>query len=122
MIAEFLIATLLMVAGLFGLIGSYGLLKLPDLMTRLHAPTKAATLGVGCLLLASMAEAVRHGGASWHELLITLFLFLTAPVTAMFIAKARIALSAEDLPPTGQPRGWSTLDPGAEKEHGEKHG
>lgn len=115
MIAEFLIAALLVTGGLFGLVGSYGLLKLPDLMTRLHAPTKATTLGVGGVLLASMAEAARQGAPSWHELLITLFLFLTAPVTALFIAKARIARRGADLPPTGRPRGWATLDPDEEE-------
>ncbi|MDZ7906938.1 MAG: Na+/H+ antiporter subunit G [Gemmobacter sp.] len=113
MIADILISACLVIAGIFGLVGSYGLLKLPDLMTRLHAPTKASTLGVGGVLLASMGHAAfKRGDISWHELLITLFLFLTAPITANFIAKAHIArnLTAKDLPPTGGPRDWATLD------------
>ncbi|MBT9247791.1 Na+/H+ antiporter subunit G [Gemmobacter fulvus] len=113
MIAELLISALLVIAGLFALIGSFGLLKLPDLMTRLHAPTKASTLGVGGVLIASMGyAALTSGSLSWHELLITLFLFLTAPITANFIAKAHIARSMPklDLPATGTGRTWATLD------------
>ena len=110
--AEILIAGLLGIGGVFGLVGSYGLIKLPDLMTRLHAPTKASTLGVGGVLLASMGQALMQGGLSWHELLITLFLFLTAPITCNFIAKSWIARHADaaDLPPTGTARQWATLD------------
>ena len=112
LIAELLIAALLVIGGLFGLVGSYGLVKLPDLMTRLHAPTKASTLGVGGVLLAAMAHALTQGGLSWHELLITLFLFLTAPITCNFIAKSWLARHANpaDLPPTGSARAWATLD------------
>lgn len=112
LIAELLIAGLLVIGGLFGLVGSYGLIKLPDLMTRLHAPTKASTLGVGGVLLAAMAHAFVQGGLSWHELLITLFLFLTAPITCNFIAKSWLARHATpaDLPPTGSDRQWATLD------------
>jgi len=112
MIADILISVLLVIGGVFGLVGSYGLVKLPDLMTRLHAPTKASTLGVGGVLLASMGYALVNGGGSWHELLITLFLFLTAPITANFIAKAWMArhVTEADLPPTGGERTWATLD------------
>jgi multicomponent K+:H+ antiporter subunit G len=113
MIAEFLIAALLVMAGIFGLVGSFGLMKLPDLMTRLHAPTKATTLGVGGVLIASMAHALWfEGGLSWHELMITMFLFLTAPITANFIAKAHIHrdMTAADLPPTGSAETWATLE------------
>ena len=91
MIVEILISLLLVVAGIFGIVGSYGLLKLPDTMTRLHAPTKATTLGVGGALLASMLYFWAVEGAfSFHELMITIFLFLTAPITAHFIAKAHL--------------------------------
>ena len=109
---EILVSALLVIGGFFGFVGSYGLVKLPEPMTRLHAPTKASTLGVGGVLLAAMAHAFVQGGLSWHELLITLFLFLTAPITANFIAKAHIARSLPklDLPATGTGRTWATLD------------
>lgn len=111
MIADIIIAAFLIVAGVFGLVGSVGLIKLPDPMSRLHAPTKATTLGVGGVLIASMLLSLVADTFSFHELLITLFLFLTAPITAHFIAKAQLHRNpTPDLPPTGTPRGWSTYD------------
>ena len=53
MVTEILISTLLVISGVFGLIGSFGLLKLRDQMQRLHAPTKASTVGVGTALIAT---------------------------------------------------------------------
>ncbi len=51
---ELLITVSLVVSGIFGLVGSYGLVKLTNTLQRLHAPTKATTLGVGGVLVASM--------------------------------------------------------------------
>lgn len=50
---ESAIAALIVLGALFVLLGSIGLARLPDFLTRLHGPTKATTLGVGALLLAS---------------------------------------------------------------------
>ena len=89
LILEILIAICLVIGALFGLVGSWGLVKLPDTMTRLHAPTKATTLGVGGVLIASMIYFWGfEGHASFHELMITIFLFLTAPVSAHLISRA----------------------------------
>ena len=89
--AEILVSSLLVLGGAFILVGSWGLARLPSLMTRLHGPTKATTLGVGACLIASMIYFPTSGGAwSAHELLITLFLFLTAPISANLIAKAHL--------------------------------
>ncbi len=110
-----LLAALLVLAGsFFLLVGSYGLAKLPSLIQRLHAPTKSSTLGVGGLLLASMVHSwgVR-GELSVHEILISFFLFITAPITAHMLAKVRLLRSRAEcgrLPPTGRPVGWATLD------------
>jgi multicomponent K+:H+ antiporter subunit G len=116
---ELLIAALIVIGSSFALVGSFGLIKLPDLMTRLHAPTKATTLGVGAVLIASMLYyPFAVGEYSVHELVITLFLFLTAPITANFIAKAYLHLEqhADRLPPTGRPVGWATFDPPANQD------
>ncbi|WP_230530035.1 Na+/H+ antiporter subunit G [Microvirga roseola] len=114
-IFETLVALLIVIGAFFLFVGSLGLAKLPDLMRRLHGPTKATTLGIGALLIASMFYfALIEGDPSIHELLITLFLFLTAPVTAQMIAKAYILRSQQTqnaLPPTGGRTGWATLDP-----------
>jgi multicomponent K+:H+ antiporter subunit G len=110
---EIVISAALVVGGVFGLVGSFGLIKLPDTMTRLHAPTKATTLGVGGVLIASMLYFLfGPGSLSFHELMITLFLFLTAPVTAHFIAKSHIHrhLGPADLPPTGTGRPWAGFE------------
>ncbi|MET3352863.1 Na+/H+ antiporter subunit G [Xanthobacter autotrophicus] len=114
MLIDALIAALILAGAFFLLVGALGLAKLPDMMRRLHGPTKATTLGIGALLIASMIYfSVARGTFSIHELLITLFLFLTAPVSAHMLAKAHILRATqerEQLPPTGQPSGWATLD------------
>lgn len=111
---ELLISLLIVIGGCFALIGSFGLVKLQNLMARLHAPTKATTLGVGSILIASMVFFLGvEGVISVHELLITLFLFLTAPVSAQFLAKVYLHqnLGVQDLPPSGRAEGWATFDP-----------
>ena len=111
--AELLISIALVVSGLFGFVGSYGLVKLKNTVQRLHAPTKATTLGVGGVLVASMIFFyVDTGYVSVHELLISLFLFLTAPITANFIAKAYLARNTRrrELPSNDGEYGWSVYD------------
>ncbi|CAM3596700.1 Na+/H+ antiporter subunit G [Arcobacter aquimarinus] len=88
---EIIISILVLIGAVFTLIGSIGLVKLPDFFTRLHAPTKATTLGVGAILLAStLYFTFKTGDLSLHEVLITLFLFITAPVSAHLMAKSAI--------------------------------
>lgn len=96
MVAEGLIAALLVISGLFGLIGSFGLLKLRGAMQRLHAPTKATTVGVGAALIASALYGLwLTGQASWHEILVMGFLFLTAPISALHLAKLHLHNGAD---------------------------
>ncbi|AXC51256.1 Na+/H+ antiporter subunit G [Paracoccus suum] len=110
-LTDLLIAALLVIGGIFGLVGSWGLIRLPSTMTRLHAPTKATTLGVGGVLIASMIYFGRMGDAWGHELLITLFLLLTAPISCQFIAKSVIhrATPRSELPPTATGADWATV-------------
>ncbi|WP_031566766.1 Na+/H+ antiporter subunit G [Rheinheimera texasensis] len=85
---EWLISGLLCVGALFVLLGSVALLKLPDFYTRLHGPTKATTLGLGSLVLASMVFFnLQLETLSLQQLLIALFLFISAPVTAHMLIK-----------------------------------
>ena len=112
-LAEIVVSALILIGALFLFVGSYGLVKLPDLMRRLHAPTKATTLGIGALLIASLAYFLLVRGAlSVHELMITLFLFLTAPITANFIAKTHLHrnVAMETLPETGTDRPWASYE------------
>ncbi|MEF8713162.1 MAG: Na+/H+ antiporter subunit G [Accumulibacter sp.] len=95
-LSEAAVAALIVLGALFVLLGSIGLARLPDFLTRLHGPTKATTLGVGALLLASAIffssreNGGISGGISLHELAILFFLFITAPVTAHLLAKAAL--------------------------------
>jgi len=89
---QIVIAAALVVGGVFALVGAVGMLRFPDFYMRLHAPTKATTLGVGGVLVASLAVAWSQGDFGVHELLITLFLFITAPVSANLLSKAALHL------------------------------
>jgi multicomponent K+:H+ antiporter subunit G len=115
-VAELAVSLLIVIGGIFALVGSVGLLKLPQFMMRLHGPTKATTLGVGSVLIASMVYfLVFRGQISIHELAITLFLFVTAPVSANFLAKAFLHLLPAGDPqlpaPPSTEVGWATFDP-----------
>ena len=90
---EVLISFLIGFGAFFAFVGSLALVKLPGTMRRLHGPTKMATLGIGALLLASVLHfAAAHNSVTLHELLITVFLVLTAPVSAHMIAKVSLLL------------------------------
>lgn len=90
-LAEVLVSLLIVIGSGFALVGSWGLVRLPSLMERLHGPTKATTLGLGAMLVGSLAyfQWIR-GVWTTHELLISLFLFVTAPISANMIAKAHL--------------------------------
>jgi multicomponent Na+:H+ antiporter subunit G len=80
-------AVLIVVGGAFMLLAGVGVVRMPDLFMRMQAATKAATLGAGCMLL---AVAVHFGELTvvTRALLVTAFVFLTAPVAAHMIARA----------------------------------
>lgn len=97
---EILLSFLILAGALFTFIGSLGLVRLRDFYARLHAPTKATTLGVGSLLVASAIYFSTQGqGLSLHEVLVTLFLFITAPVSAHLLAKSALHLRERSLAP-----------------------
>ncbi|MDA9318619.1 Na+/H+ antiporter subunit G [Octadecabacter sp.] len=109
-IASYAIGVFLLIGAFFSLVGSIGMLKLPDSMTRLHAPTKVGTMGIGALLLASMTYAYTFGDGSLREILIMAFLFVTAPISANFMSKVNIHRKSCDIPPEApQDQVWSTL-------------
>jgi len=93
------VAAMLVVGGVFSLVGVIGMLRFRDVYMRLHAPTKATTLGVGGVLIASMAFNWGRGSWGLHELLITLFLFITAPVSANLLGKAALHLRSRSVAP-----------------------
>lgn len=91
-VIEWIAAISIVLGAFFLLLGSIGMLRFPDFYMRLHAPTKASTLGVGCVLVASLLLGWSHGQPGIAELLITLFVFITAPVSANLLAQAALHL------------------------------
>ncbi|MCF2869556.1 Na+/H+ antiporter subunit G [Octadecabacter sp. G9-8] len=109
-IATYAVGVFLLIGAFFTLVGSIGLVKLPDAMTRLHAPTKVGTMGIGALLLASMTYAFISGDGSLREILIMAFLFVTAPISANFMSKVNIHRKSCETPPDApDEQTWSTL-------------
>lgn len=82
-------ALLLVLAGLVTLTGSLGLLRLRSFRERMHAPTMGMTMGTFCVALAAtlIASLLQHRPIV-HEWLICLFLFMTAPVTAILLMQS----------------------------------
>jgi len=100
---EAVVSLFLVVGGIFLFVGSFALAKLPETMQRLHGPTKSTSLGVGGILVASMLYLLLgRGDPSVHELLITLFLFLTAPVSANLVAKAYLRKTSDVRGPAAE--------------------
>lgn len=98
---EIATSILLLVGSFFTLVGAIGLARLPDFFMRLHGPTKATTLGVGGMLLAAIVYA--SGSAlTLRELLITVFLFVTAPVSAYLLGQAGLRRRLKSRAPLPQ--------------------
>ena len=118
LIAHYAIAFCVITGAIFILVGAIGLMKFSDPMARLHAPTKVGTLGVGALLLGSMIHSDIFGeGWSMHEVLIMAFLFVTAPISANFMAKVSLHIRSCEAPPEPtDDNNWSTLHTDAEQE------
>ena len=95
-VIEIVSVGLIFMGASIALLGSVALARFPDVYTRLHGPTKATTLGVGGVLLGTIILFLSEGEPGVvRELLITVFLFLTAPVSAHLIAKAALHRKCE---------------------------
>jgi multicomponent K+:H+ antiporter subunit G len=133
-LAELLVSFAIVLGGGFALVGSWGLVRLPSLMERLHGPTKATTLGLGAMLIGSVLWfQLIKGEWTTHELLVTLFLFLTAPISANLIAKVHLLRLRQGQPgevigPAGSPPApsaeaeWSTFEAPREGSAGDMAG
>jgi len=98
--ADALVAFLLVVGTAFALVGAIGLARLSDFLKRLHGPTKATTMGVGCALLASLVWFLADSGTPHgREFLIALFLFLTAPVASHLMIVGAMRIDETARPP-----------------------
>jgi len=89
--AGVVVAVLLVLGGIVVLAGAFGLLRLPGFYQRIHGPAITVTLGAGCLLIASMVYfSVSQSRLVIHELMISVFILLTAPVVSMLIMRAAV--------------------------------
>jgi multicomponent K+:H+ antiporter subunit G len=100
-------ALLLLFGSALALIGSLGLLRFHSFYDRVHAPTLATTLGIGSVLIASMLFfSVLQTRMVLHELLITIFMVVTTPITLMLLTRAALYRDrqegSEDVPPRDQ--------------------
>ena len=85
------VSLLLLLGSSIVLIGALGLMRLPNFYQRIHGPAISVTLGAGCLLIASMIYfTALQSRLVIHELLITIFVFMTAPVVTMLIMRAAV--------------------------------
>lgn len=85
------VALLLVLGGLITVIGAFGLVRLQDFYQRMHGPAIIITLGAGAILLASMLYfSAAQSRLVIHELLISLFVLMTAPVVSMLVMRAGV--------------------------------
>jgi multicomponent K+:H+ antiporter subunit G len=103
------VALLLLLGAGLALIGSVGLVRLRSFYERIHAPTLGTTLGIGCILLASMLFfSVLQTRFVLHELLIAMLMVVTTPVTLMLLARAALYRDrregSAEVPPLPPPR------------------
>lgn len=94
-IALYLAALVIVAGGAFGLLAAIGVLRLPDLYTRMHAASKAGLVGSG-LTLVGIAMVTGESAIILRALLGILFLALTTPVSAHLLSRA--ALKAGHIP------------------------
>ncbi|MGL1922069.1 MAG: monovalent cation/H(+) antiporter subunit G [Hyphomicrobiales bacterium] len=89
MIIELIISALIIIGALFSLIGALGVLRFQDVYVRMHAASKAGTLGAGLLLIA-VAVASAEVGLITRSIAGVIFLILTTPVSAHLLARASV--------------------------------
>lgn len=87
---NWLVGCLLLLGGFLMFLTGLGLVRMPDIFTRMHAATKSASLGVALLLLAA-ALVFRDTMVVTKSLVTIAFIFLTAPVAASLLGRAAYA-------------------------------
>lgn len=95
MMIDYISGVLLVVGALFSLTATIGVLRFPDVYTRLHAAAKAGPVGAGLILLA-LAVAAFSPPVALRAVIGIVFLILTAPIAAHLLARAAYLA---DVPP-----------------------
>lgn len=86
-LARYIAGVLLLIGTAFSFLAAVGILRLPDLYTRMHAASKAGTMGSG-LMLVAIAIASMDGSVALRAFVGVVFLILTGPVSAHLLARA----------------------------------
>jgi multicomponent Na+:H+ antiporter subunit G len=87
MFADIITVALIFLGSAFSLLAAVGIVRMPDLYTRMQSATKAGTLGVACVVLAA-AVHFQTASVTVEVAMITIFLFATAPIASHLIARA----------------------------------
>ncbi|MDH6230087.1 multicomponent Na+:H+ antiporter subunit G [Mesorhizobium soli] len=87
LLLDYVAGILVVIGAMFTLVASIGLLRLPDLYTRMHAASKAGTLG-SCVVLIALAVQTPDLAIATRALAGVVFFLLTAPISAHLLAKA----------------------------------
>ena len=88
---EIVVAVLLLASGGLALVAGLGLARLPDFFQRIHAPALATTLGAWLVTLATIVHfSARAGTLALHTWLVIVVLSISAPVSAMLLARAAL--------------------------------
>ncbi|MGC8737054.1 MAG: monovalent cation/H(+) antiporter subunit G [Candidatus Hydrogenedens sp.] len=100
MIKEILVSLFLFIGGFFMLLAGFGILRFPDVYTRMHAGTKSGTLGVSGALIA-LSLYFWNTEVTVRAMLPIIFTLITAPVAAHCISrsafKSGVALSKNSV-------------------------
>jgi multicomponent Na+:H+ antiporter subunit G len=87
LVQEYIACMLILIGAAFALVAAIGIVRLPDLYTRMHAASKAGTVGSGAMLLA-LAVVADDNATIMRALAGIVFFLLTAPISAHLLAKA----------------------------------
>ena len=115
-VGDYLAATLIVVGALFALTASIGLLRLPDIYTRMHAASKAGTVG-SCLMLIALGVHIGEFATALRVLAGVVFFLLTAPISAHLLAKAAYAAGYRMWPGSVSDDLAETVDPSKKNDH-----
>jgi len=90
-ILQYLAGGIMIIGAIFSLLAAVGILRLPDLYTRMHAVSKAGTMGAGLMFIA-IAVVSFEGAVILRAIAGFVFLFLTMPVSAHLLARAALSV------------------------------
>ncbi len=98
-LVQYIAAALILVGTLFCVLAALGMLRLPDVYTRMHAASKAGAVGTGFILVA-IALVSLDVAVALRAIVALFFLLLTTPVSAHLLARASLKAGYDPAPAT----------------------